>query len=54
MINIRKADIDDVITISKLGRITFSDAFESFSTTRTNCWITWKTFFRKKGFMTVY
>lgn len=30
MINIRKADIDDVITISKLGRITFSDTFESF------------------------
>ena len=30
MINIRKADIDDVITISKLGRITFPDTFESF------------------------
>ena len=30
MINIRKADIDDVITISNLGRITFSDTFESF------------------------
>ena len=30
MINIRKADIDDVITISKLGRITFPYTFESF------------------------
>lgn len=48
MINIRKADIDDVITISKLGRITFPDTFESFQRQERPVGLLGRHFFGKK------